>query len=105
MTDTIRQMLLDFLHITQEPDKSTERRIADEAAGGIKYIRDHCDPDATCEPGTEYAQLLCEYVLRAESGALAEFKLDFAQEITEGGIATDVKNYAEAMGYDQESEG
>lgn len=102
MTATIYQMILDFLHITQDPDESSQRRIEKEINNGIRYIQKYCDPDATCEPGTEYAQLLCEYVLRAEAGALATFETDFAQDIVQGYASTQVRQYAEAMGYDQE---
>lgn len=55
-------------------------------------------------PGTESGQLLCDYVLRAESGALETFAQDFAGEITAGRIDFDTKTYAEAMGYAQTQE-
>ena len=102
VTQTIYEMLLQFLHITQTPDADSVSRIQNEAASGIRYIQRYCDPEATCEPGTDYSDLLCEYVLRAEGGALATFEDDFAQDIVQAKIITDTKMYAEAMGYDQE---
>lgn len=102
MTTTVKKMLLDFLHITYTPDSSTESRLANEADDGLAFIRKHCDPNATCEPSTEYAGMLCEYVLRAESGARATFEEDFAGDIVGGLCSTQAKDYAEAMGYDSE---
>ncbi len=102
MTESIYQMLLDFLHVLQEPDESTVRRITSEGNAGIALIRKYGDPDASCEPGTESGALLCEYVLRAESGAAMTFIQDFAQEVLSLRVETDVREYAEAMGYDQE---
>ena len=99
MTEEIYEMLLDNLHITFVPDQSTVSRITNEADAGIAYIRKYCDPNATCEPGTESGQLLCEYVLRAESGAGATFDVDFAQEILQMKAARDADLFAEAMGY------
>lgn len=95
----VYQMLLDNLHITYEPDGSTKRRIMNEAASGIAYIRKYCNPDADCIPGTLEGQLLCEYVLRAEAGALDTFSKDFAGEITACSIEYEAAKYAEAMGY------
>ena len=43
--------------------------------------------------------MLCEYVLRAESGDLETFKKDYSEEIVGAKIEADVKEYAEAMGY------
>lgn len=97
----ILQMLKDNLHITYELDDSTERRLWNEANDGIAYIKKYVDPNASCEPGTEYAGLLCEYVLRAESGALETFAADFAKDITAGRIITDVDAYARSKGYDE----
>lgn len=97
----ILQMLKDNLHITYELDDSTERRLWNEAGDGIAYIRKYISPDASCEPGTEYAGLLCEYVLRAESGALDTFAVDFAKDIVAGRIITDVDIYARSRGYDE----
>lgn len=100
VTDEIYQMILNNLHITYTPDESTVKRLKNETAAGIAYIRKYCSPDADCSPGTEYGQMLCDYVLRAESGALETFAGDFASDITAGRIKTDVDEYAEAMGYD-----
>lgn len=95
----IYKMILDSLHITYTPDESTEKRIQNEAESGISYIHKYCDPDAVCSPGTRYGQLLCEYVLRAEAGALETFSQDFAEEITASSIECEAVKYAEAMGY------
>lgn len=99
VTEEIYRMILNNLHITYEPDEATEARIRNEAAAGIAYIRKYCNPDAECGPGTRFGQLLCDYVLRAESGALETFSRDFAQEITAAKIEADTDRYAEAMGY------
>lgn len=97
--DGIYQMILDNLHITCTPDDSTVARIENEIESGIAYIQKYCSPDADCSPGTVSGQLLCEYVLRAEAGALETFPQDFAEEITAMGIESRVSGYAEAMGY------
>lgn len=100
MTQTIYQMLLDNLHITHIPDTSTVNRITSEAEAGIAYIRRYGDPDATCEPGTESGALLCEYVLRAEAGALETFQVDFLSDLLQLKALHDVTQYAEAMNYE-----
>lgn len=97
----ILQMITDNLHITYTLDESTEHRLINEVMDGIGYIRKYIDPSASCEPGTEYAALLCEYVLRAESGALETFEKDFAKDIRTGKMITDVDGYARGMGYDE----
>lgn len=99
VTDEIYQMILDNLHITYTPDEATANRLRNETAAGIAYIRKYCSPTADCRPGTHFGQLLCDYVLRAESGALETFSQDFAQEITAARLESDVDQYAEAMGY------
>lgn len=105
VADEIYQMILDDLHITYDTDQSTERRIKNEILAGIEYIQTYCDPAADCMPGTSSARLLCDYVLRAESGDVETFKSDFAEEITGMKIGYDAKTYAEAMGYiDQKEE-
>ncbi len=100
VSNEVYQMILDNLHITYTLDESTERRLKNEISEGILYIREHCDPEADCNPGTKFANLLCDYVLRAESGSTETFVQDFAEEITGAKIAYDTKKYAEAMGYD-----
>lgn len=102
MNETIYQMILDFLHVTYTPDESTVRRITNEINSGMKFLRNYCDPEAGFMPGTESGGLLCEYVLRAESGAAAAFEDDFAQDIVQSKLAFDVRKYAEAVGYDSE---
>lgn len=104
VADDVYQMILDNLHITYIPDDSTERRLNNEILSGIAYIKKYCDPSADCMPGTTSGQLLCDYVLRAESGDVETFATDFSDEITGSKIATDVKKYAEAMGYAEEKE-
>lgn len=99
VTDEIYKMLIDNLHITYAPDESTAARLRNEAAAGIAYIKKYCDPAADFGPGTKFGQLLCDYVLRAESGAMETFARDFAGEITAARIESDVAGYAEAMGY------
>lgn len=101
MSEEIYQMILDNLHITYTPDDSTVRRLKNEIASGIAYIKKYCNPDADCSPGTRFGQLLCEYVLRAEAGALDTFPQDFAEEITASNVEYEVSKYAEAMGYAQ----
>ena len=103
-TATIIQMVKDNLHITYDTDESTERRLRNEAESGVQYIRKYCDPAATCEPGTRFAAMLCEYVLRAESGALESFQADYATEITAARAELDADRYAAAMGYAEDED-
>ena len=58
---------------------------------GIAFIRKYCDKNADCSPGTDFGQMLCEYVLRAESGDLETFKKDYSEEIVGAKIEADVK--------------
>lgn len=99
VTEEIYQMVLDSLHITYAPDSSTERRIKNEASSGISYIRKYCGPGADFVPGSSSGQMLCDYVLRAEAGALETFAGDFAGDITAAHIEHEVEHYAGAMGY------
>lgn len=99
--EKIYQMILNNLHITYTPDDSSVERIKNETASGIAYIQKYCNPDADFRPGTRYGQLLCEYVLRAEAGAIDTFPQDFAGEITALNIEYETSRYAEAMGYAQ----
>lgn len=99
VSNSIIRMVEDNLHITYSPDESTLRRITNETENGIQFIRRFCDPNATCEPGTKYAAMLTEYVLRAEAGALETFEQDYARDIRAGRIETEVAGYAEALGY------
>lgn len=100
VTENIYKMILDNLHITYEPDESTKNRLRNETEAGMEYIRKYCSPAADFSPGKQYGQMLCDYVLRAEAGALETFAQDFAEDITAAGIETEVNGYAEAMGYD-----
>lgn len=97
--ESIMLMLKDYLHITYTLDESTQRRLENQATNGIAYIRRYCNAAATCEPGTDYAAMLCEYVLRAESGALETFGTDFDKDIREAKMLAEVNQYAEVMGY------
>lgn len=99
VSDDVYQMILDNLHITHNMDDSTERRLKNEILAGIAYIQKYCDPSADCMPGTTSGQMLCDYVLRAESGDLETFANDYSEEITGAKIASDTDQYAEAMGY------
>jgi len=99
VSDSIIRMVEDNLHITYEPDESTLRRIENETESGIRFIQRFCDPSATCEPGTKFAAMLTEYVLRAEAGALETFEQDYARDIRVGRIETEVADFAEALGY------
>jgi len=100
LTEAIYQMILQFLHLTHSLDDASVSRITNEINAGIAYIRRYGDPDATCEPGTESGALLCEYVLRAEAGALSTFAVDFASEILQMKAVSDASKYAAAMGYE-----
>lgn len=99
VTDEIYKMILDNLHITYTPDDSTERRLKNEIGAGVAYIRKYCNPRADFSPGTRLGQLLCDYVLRAESGAAETFAVDFAEEITAERTEYEVGQYAEMMDY------
>ena len=103
--ENIYLMVLDYQHITYTPDPATVSRLHQEIRDGINYIRRYVDPNATCEPGTAYSGLLCEYVMRAEAGAVDTFSADFAKEIHGGAIYTAVEDYAEAVYGNTESEG
>lgn len=99
-------MVLDYLHVTYTPDPSTVSRLHQEIRDGLAYIQRYVDPEASCLPGSAYAGLLCEYVMRAEAGALDTFSTDFSKEIHGGAVYTSVEKYVEVMGYgDEESEG
>lgn len=99
VSDEIFKMILDNLHITYTTDEDTEIRLRNEISAGIAYIQKYCNPSADCSPGTIFGQMLCDYVLRAESGDLETFADDFAEDITAAKIESDTKQYAEAMGY------
>lgn len=99
VTEEVYQMILDNLHITYSLDSSAEQRIRNETSSGIAYIRKYCDPGADFAPGSRFGQMLCDYVLRAESGALETFAVDFAGDITAARIEHEAEIYAEVMGY------
>ena len=100
MTESIYNMALSFLHVTHTLDAASVSRITNEINAGIAYIRKYGDPNATCEPGTESGALLCEYVLRAEAGALETFQVDFLSDLLQLKALHDVTQYAEAMNYE-----
>lgn len=99
IADEIYKMILDNLHVTYKPDNFTESRLKNEISAGIAYIKQYCNPDADFSPGTRFGQLLCDYVLRAESGAAETFAMDFAEDITAARMEYEAKRYAEALGY------
>lgn len=98
-TAEILNMVLQNLHITYTLDNATSARITNEINAGIEYLNKYFDSGADFSPGTLSGQYLCEYVLRAESGALETFASDFAQDIAQGRIKVEVDEYAEAKGY------
>ena len=100
ISDAVYNMLLRKLHVTYTPDEDTAQRIQNEGSAGLQLIRNLCDPDTDCAPGTRCGELLAEYVMRAEAGAAETFLKDFAQDIIELRTEYDVKTYAEAMDYD-----
>lgn len=99
MTPEILNMVLQFLHVTYDLDHASSARIQNEIDAGMEYLKRYFNSGATFEPGTLSGQYLCEYVLRAESGALETFSADFAQDIAQGRIKVEVDEYAEAKGY------
>lgn len=99
VSDEIFEAVKNFLHITYTVEQSTDNRLRNEISAGIEFIRKYCDPEADCAPGSRFGALLQEYVLRAESGAVDSFKVDFANDITSERIGIDVEAYAKAMGY------
>lgn len=101
MKDAVYQMLLDHLHITYKPDESTIRRITNEGNAGIAYIQKYGGPDVSFKPGTLGGALLCEYVLRAEAGALDSFQNDYLSDLIQIRAESDISMYAEAMGYEE----
>ena len=98
VTESCLQMVKDALHMNYALDTSTASRLNNEIMAGMQYIRSYCGPAAGFEPGEPYAQLLCDYVLRAESGALETFKADFAAELNAGQIDALTDSFAAALG-------
>ena len=103
ITEPIYEMVLANLHITYAPDNATIDRLENEIASGMEYIIKYCNPEADFSAGTRFGQMLCDYVLRAESGDLETFAQDFAEDITACKIESDVDAYAEAMDYGSET--
>lgn len=102
MKDATYQMLLDNLHITYEPDESTVRRVQQEGEAGIAYIKKYGGPRTSFAPGTMGGQLLCEYVLRAEAGALESFQRDYLSDLIQLQAEASISTYAEAVGYEED---
>ena len=96
---TIEKMIYNSLHITGTADSFAQSRVSDEIADGILFIRKYCDPAASCEPGTEYAEMLKSYVMYAEDGAIDQFAENYRMEIRSGRIESETDAYAEAMQY------
>lgn len=102
MSETFQKifnMVVQFLHITYTLDEATTARLTNEINAGIEYLNRYYSSGASFAPGSLGGQLLCEYVLRAESGALETFAADFAQDIAQGRMGVEVDQYAEAKGY------
>lgn len=99
ISESIFQMVCDNLHITYTLDDSAKRRIVNETNDGILYLQKYGDSSATCEPGTPFARLLVEYVLRAESGALSTFAVDYAEDILQAKAEKEANDFAKVMGY------
>ncbi|MBQ9328938.1 MAG: hypothetical protein IJ225_10480 [Solobacterium sp.] len=100
--DAILEMVKDSLHMSFDLDDSSARRLNNEIGQGIAYIQRYGDPSASCLPGTVTGQLLCEYVLRAESGAVETFYTDFRNDILSLKAESDARAYAEAVYDDQD---
>jgi len=98
--DEIIQMVKDDLHINTTLDESSERRLLNETKAGMAYLRKFADSSLSFESGTMAGQLLCDYVLRAESGATETFAADFSDEIDALKQEKDASAYAKVMGYD-----
>ena len=96
---SILEMVKDSLHMSCTLDDSSARRLNAEIASGIAYIQKYGDPDATCEPGTQSGELLCAYVLRAESGATETFGVDYKDDLLAMKAEDQVAEFAAAMGY------
>lgn len=97
VSETIYQMVLDGLHVTHTPDTSTASRLRNEIASGMEFITKYCNPEADFSPGTRFGQMLCDYVLRCESGDVETFAADFSEDITACKVESDVEAYVEAM--------
>lgn len=102
--EQIVQMIKDSLHMSFTLDDSSTRRLNDEIASGIAYIQKYGDPDASFEPGTIAGQLLCAYVLRAESGATETFAADYRNDLLAMRIEYEAGQYAAACGYGSEND-
>lgn len=96
-------MVKDSLHMSFTLDESSARRLNNEIASGIAYIKKYGDPDASFEPGTISGQLLCEYVLRAESGAAETFAVDFRNDLLAMRSESEAVLFAESQGYGDDS--
>lgn len=95
----ISQMVKDSLHMDFTLDDSSTRRLDNEISAGIAYIQKYGDPTATCEPGTLSGELLCAYVLRAESGASETFGVDYRAELLAMKAESEARDFA-AVIYD-----
>jgi len=101
--EQIIQMVKDSLHMSFTLDESSTRRLNNEIASGIAYIQKYGDPDASFDPGTISGQLLCEYVLRAESGATETFAVDFRSDLLAMRSESEAHQFAESQGYEDDA--
>lgn len=92
VTDTVFKMVKDNLHITYTLDESSESRIKNEILSGMACISKYTQ-NPKFEPGGDHAAMLCEYVLRAESGALESFEKDYENEIIQMSILSEIDTY------------
>lgn len=101
--EQIVQMVKDSLHMSFTLDDSSDRRLNDEISSGIAYIQKYGDPWASFLPGTIAGQLLCAYVLRAESGATETFAVDYRSDLLAMRTEYEAQLYAEACGYEDDN--
>ena len=99
VTESIRKMIYNELHITGTPDDSTKERIENEIIDGIVYLKKYANPDMTFEEGTDGADLLKTYVMYAEDDALEMFRQNYKSEILTDQALYDADGYAKSMGY------
>jgi len=97
--ENVFNMVKRFLQINHQLSESDRQELEDKIASGMAYLHEIADPDATFSPGTVSGQLLCEYVLRAESGATDTFGTDFGADLIQQNASYRTAQYAAAKGY------
>ena len=105
VSENIFAMVKRFLQISHQLSESDRQELEDKIASGMDYLHEVADPDATFAPGTFSGQLLCEYVLRTESGATDTFGTDFGRDLIQQNMSYRTAKYAEAKGYSDASSG